>query len=118
MLIDIKIKLGFSILKFEKEMLDIKHQIELLASDIESHTKLKKGLLSREGQIIYTQAYRDTYLDILEKSKGYIFQDFKIHSKAFEHVYERYLNKTKNYREKKQYSNCMHRTNSKQIQSR
>jgi hypothetical protein len=99
MLIDVKIKLGFSIVKFEKEMLEIKNQIEILASEIESHTKLKKGLLSREGKIIYTQAYRETYHDILEKSKEYVLRDFAIHSKAFEHVCERYLTKTKNYRE-------------------
>lgn len=99
MLIDIKLKLGFSIVKFEKEILDIKHQIDLLADEIDSHTKLKKGLLSRDGQIIYTQAYRETYHDILDKAKDYVTRDFSIHSKAFEHVHERYLVKIKNYRD-------------------
>ncbi|NHJ38970.1 MAG: hypothetical protein FK731_02980 [Asgard group archaeon] len=99
MLIDIKLKLGFSIVKFEKEILDIKHQIDLLANEIDSHTKLKKGLLSREGQIIYTQAYRDTYHEILDKAKDYVTRDFTIHSKAYEHVYERYFAKLKNYRD-------------------
>ncbi|NHJ46948.1 MAG: hypothetical protein FK733_04090 [Asgard group archaeon] len=99
-LIDIKLKLGVSIVKFEKEILDIKHQIELLADDIESHTKLKKGLLSRsEGKVIYTQAYRETYHDILEKSKDYVLRDFRIQSKAFEHVFERFTAKINNYRE-------------------
>jgi hypothetical protein len=99
MLIDIKLKLGFSIIKFEKEILDIKHQIELLDDDIKSHTKLKKGLISKEGKIIYTQAYRETYHEILEKAQNYILRDYQIHSKAFEHVNERYLTKIKNYQE-------------------
>ncbi|MHA1558123.1 MAG: hypothetical protein ACTSPM_14485, partial [Candidatus Heimdallarchaeota archaeon] len=37
MLIDIKLKLGFPIEKKKKEILDIKHQIELLEEEIKSH---------------------------------------------------------------------------------
>ncbi|HUT79586.1 MAG TPA: hypothetical protein VMZ29_00165 [Candidatus Bathyarchaeia archaeon] len=100
MLIDIKLKLDFSIVKFEKEIIDIKHQIALLEDQITSHTNtVKKGLVSREEQIIYTQAYRETYYEILEKAASYIIRDFSVHSKAFEDVYERYLMKIKNYKE-------------------
>jgi len=103
MFIDIKLKLGFPIVKFEKEVLDIKHQIELLAEEIKSHTKLKKGFGSKEEHMIYTQAFRETYLEIIEKSQNYIIRDFKIHSKAFEDVYDRFTNKMKNYRESPAY---------------
>ena len=84
MFIDIKLKLGFPIVKFEKEVLDIKHQIELLADEVKSHTKLKKGFASKDEQMIYTQAFRETYLEIIEKSQNYIIRDFKTHSKAYE----------------------------------
>lgn len=113
MLIDIKLKLDFSIVKFEKEVIDIKHQIELLDDQIKSHTNTgKKGLVSREEQVIYTQAYRETYHAILEKAASYIIRDFSVHSKAFEDVYERYLMKIKNYKESPAYDdfikeNCL-----------
>jgi len=103
MFIDIKLKLGFPIVKFEKEVLDIKHQIELLEEEVTSHTKLKKGFGSRDEQMIYTQAFRETYLEIIEKSQNYIIRDYKIHSKAFEDVYDRFTNKMKNYRESPAY---------------
>ncbi len=103
MFIDIKLKLGFPIVKFEKEVLDIKHQIELLADEVKSHTKLKKGFASKDEQMIYTQAFRETYLEIIEKSQNYIIRDFKTHSKAYEDVYDRFTNKMKNYRESPAY---------------
>ncbi|MHA1186507.1 MAG: hypothetical protein ACTSXA_15080 [Candidatus Heimdallarchaeota archaeon] len=103
MFIDIKLKLGLPIVKFEKEVLDIKHQIELLAEEVKSHTKIKKGFASKDEQMIYTQAFRETYLEIIEKSQNYIIRDFKTHSRAYEDVYDRFTNKMKNYRESPAY---------------
>ena len=99
MLIDIKLKLGFPIIKIEKEILDIKHQIELLEADIRTHTKTKKGLVSREERMIYTQAYRESYHEILDKAQSYIYRGMKAHSKAYENVYDRYITKINNYRQ-------------------
>lgn len=99
MLIDIKLKLGFPIIKIEKEILDIKHQIELLEEDIRTHTKTKKGLVSREERMIYTQAYRESYHEILDKAQSYISRGMKAHSKAYENVYDRYITKINNYRQ-------------------
>lgn len=98
MLIDIKLKLGFPIIKFEKEILDIKHQIDLLEENIKTHSKTKKGFASKDEQIVYTQAYRETYHEIIEKSQSYVIRDLMVHSKAFEDVYERYQAKIENYR--------------------
>ena len=98
LLIDIKLKLGFPIVKFEKEILDIKHQIGLIDEEIKAHTKSKKGLISRDEQIVYTQAFQEKYHEILDKAKSYISKDMKIHSKAFEDIFERYTEKIKNYR--------------------
>jgi len=99
LLIDVKLKLDVPIFKFNKEILDIKHQIELLQDEIKAHTKTKKGIMSREEQIVYTQAYRETYHSILDKAMSYLHRDFDLHSKAFEHVYQHFLMKIKNYRE-------------------
>ncbi len=98
MLIDMKLKLGFPIVKFEKEILNIKHQIDLLEEKIRTHSKTKKGLVSRDEQVIYTQAYREKYHEIIEKAENYITRGFKTHSKAFEDVYDRFQTKLNNYR--------------------
>ena len=98
MLIDIKLKLGFPIIKFEKEILDIKHQIDLLEEDIKTHTNTKKGFASKEEQMVYTQAYREAYHEIIEKAQSYVARDLRVHSKAFEDVYERYQTKLENYK--------------------
>ncbi|NHJ05042.1 MAG: hypothetical protein EAX90_09475 [Candidatus Heimdallarchaeota archaeon] len=98
MLIDIKLKLDFPIIKFEKEILDIKHQIDLLEENIKTHSKTKKGFASKDEQIVYTQAYRETYHEIIEKAQSYVIRDLMVHSKAFEDVYERYQAKIENYR--------------------
>ena len=98
MLIDIKLKLGFPIVKFEKEILDIKHQIDLLEEDIKTHTNTKKGFASKEEQMVYTQAFRETYHEIIEKAQSYVARDFRVHSKAFEDVYERFQTKLENYK--------------------
>ena len=90
LLIDIKLKLGFPIVKFEKEILEIKHQIDLLEEEIKTHSKTKKGFASKDEQMVYTQAYRETYHDILEKAENYLTQNLEIHSQAFEDVYNKY----------------------------
>ncbi len=99
MLIDIKLKLGFPIVKIEKEILDIKHQVDLLEEEIKSHLKIKKSLLNRDEKVVYVQAFRETYHEIIEKAQNYLIRDFKAHSRAFEDVYERYQIKLNNYRE-------------------
>ncbi|MFW9924281.1 MAG: hypothetical protein ACFFDW_13435 [Candidatus Thorarchaeota archaeon] len=99
MLIDIKLKLGFPIVKFEKEILEIKHQIDLLDEEIKSHSKTKKGFVSKDEQMVYTQAFREIYLAILEKAQNYLVRDFNVHSKAFEDVYTRYQSRIAKYRE-------------------
>lgn len=99
LLIDIKLKIGFPIIRIEKEILDIKHQIELLESEIRSHTKTKKALVSRDERMIYTQAYQETIHEILDKAQSYITRGMKAHSKAFEDVYNRYITRINNYRQ-------------------
>jgi len=93
LLIDVKLKLDVPIIKFNKEILDIKHQIELLQDEIKAHTKTKKG------RVVYTQAYRETYHEILDKAMSYLHRDFELHSKAFEHIYQHFQQKIKSYRE-------------------
>ncbi|NHJ31634.1 MAG: hypothetical protein FK732_02110, partial [Asgard group archaeon] len=99
LLIDIKLKIGFPIIRIEKEILDIKHQIELLENEIKSHTKTKKGLVSRDDRMVYTQAYQETYHEILDKAQSYVTRCMKAHSKAFEDVYNRYITRIANYRQ-------------------
>jgi hypothetical protein len=103
LLIDIKLKIGFPIIRIEKEILDIKHQIELLEAEITSHTKTKKGFVSRDERMIYTQAYRETLHEILEKAQSYVTRGMKAHSKAFEDVYDRYISRINNYRQSPAY---------------
>ncbi len=103
LLIDIKLKIGFPIIRIEKEILDIKHQIELLDNEIKAHTKTKKGLVSRDERMIYTQAYQEKYHEILEKAQSYVIRSMKAHSKAFEDVYNRYVTRIANYRQSPAY---------------
>ncbi|MBD3189291.1 MAG: hypothetical protein GF308_01535 [Candidatus Heimdallarchaeota archaeon] len=94
----INTEFNFSTEKFEPELKDVKHQIELLEKNIKTHTKTKKGLLSRKEKMVYVQAYRETYLEIIERAKQLTQKIFKLHSKTFEDISQRFKSTAEKYK--------------------
>ncbi|NHJ87498.1 MAG: hypothetical protein FK734_18700 [Asgard group archaeon] len=98
LLIDVKLKLGFPTVKVEKDVVEIKHQIDLLEENIKSHSKTKKVILGKSEQLVYEEAYRETYLQVLEQAQDFVQRCLKTHSKTFEFVYEKFYNRLNDYR--------------------
>jgi hypothetical protein len=62
---------------------EMERQLSILQENIETHLKTKKGLLQRKGKLVYVQAYRETYLELINRAKNYTKKCYKIHSEIF-----------------------------------